>query len=567
MIINIQAGWVNIKWLNKGNERVRPLPIDTGNSIVAPPTTLPGTPSCLEKTVNGLWKAIHANRTTIEAELPLSPEISSRLFGPNTSHYPNEIMRGAKSKPLTFLSNHDSTDKLYDTAFTPAARELMASGDFHPRHFSRLQALSKTAPFPEKPGIYVRVYPGIESPDFLIFRHRQKPPSTGLYSGQTIGSQWPTRFSDHEKGMAGSKAQHYRLARTCDTENVAMIPIILFDENQPMVRVLTLASCLSAAELTMVCLFKSWFPLLLGPTPLNAVAAYIVDFRSAKVFANIIDVVKSRTGWNPNEIVGCNWQTPVIRDIDMELTWCSWFDYEKDMKVFRCRRRLFVRLKKNGTPEDAWVRVAQNENLFLPVEVLNQANLVSGQAIHVVVEFMANGMDHPSMWVRFPRIGPNPELEILRSMAIRIEWTDASGQWFTCALTRSKIWTYINNDSTKIPTIYQLGMTLAKILQCINYTGAPEWMPTSIGRVVVKEFNYQHLKQQLIAVNAQSRQKQWPADYTVQQNATRLQTLVNSKGWPTSVGIRPDGMHKGRQACDICVSQASVSTILIDILH
>lgn len=86
-----------MKYILQGKARMRPLPIDTQQTIIAVQNpALPGNPTCLEKTVHGLWRAIQANRNTIEAELPLSPEISSRLFGPNTLHYPNEIMRGMK---------------------------------------------------------------------------------------------------------------------------------------------------------------------------------------------------------------------------------------------------------------------------------------------------------------------------------------------------------------------------------------------------------------------------------------------------------------------------------------
>lgn len=106
--------------------------------------------------------------------------------------------------------------------------------------------------------------------------------------------------------MTGSNAQHYKLVRTCDTNNVLIIPIILFDENQLMVKRLTLASCLSAAKLIVVCLFKIWYSLLLSPTPLDIIIAYILDFWSAKVFSNIMDSVKLYTGWRLREIVGYN---------------------------------------------------------------------------------------------------------------------------------------------------------------------------------------------------------------------------------------------------------------------
>lgn len=438
----------------------------------------------------------------------------------------------------------------------------MDSGNFHPRHLRHLSGVSRTQ-YPSKPGVYIRVYPGIKSPDYFIFRGRPTPPGTGIYGGQTDGPRWPNRFAEHEQTMDRGTEQHYRLARTCDTDQVAMIPVILFDENRPIVRQLSVKSCMSAAGLTMVCLFKSWHPLLLGPTPLNAVAAYIVDFQSAKVFSKIIDNVKTQTGWRPMQIVGCNWQTPIIQCLNQEITWSSWFDHEKGIKVFRCRRRLFIEKKKDGTPDSGSIRASTGSDLFIPQELLIDSGLTNGAMVHVVVEFMANNMDHPSMFVRFPRISPNRELKVLRSMAIRLEWTDASGQWFTCALTRRIIWQYIDNDPTKIPAIYQVGMKLVRTLQCINYTGAPGWFG-SVGRVVVKHFNYKHLEQKLHVVTAQSQTKQWPADNTIQQNTTRLQQLVSSNGWSTSAGVRPNCMLHQRKACDICVSQASVSIIPIN---
>lgn len=253
--------------------------------------------------------------------------------------------------------------------------------------------------------------------------------------------------------------------------------------------------------------------------------------------------------------------------MDRELVWSSWFDHEKTMKVFRCARRLFIEMKKNGTPDSARLNIAPGNDLFIPVDVLKQSagSLKNEISVHVVVEFMDNTMDHPSMFVRFPRSGPNHEFKMLRSMAIRLEWTDGSGHWFTCALTRRQVWHYIDNDPTKVPSIYQVGMKIARVLQCINYTGprVPGWL-TAVGRVVVKDFKEDHLNQELVASNTQTRVKQWPADNTIQQNAIRLQQLVISKGWPTVIGVRPDRMLHGRIACDICVSQATVSIILMN---
>lgn len=88
-------------YLLEGREYVRPLPIDMTQPIIPLQNpTIPGNASCLERTVHGLWGAIQANRYMIETELPLAPAISARLFGPNTNHYPHEIMRGMKPLAL-----------------------------------------------------------------------------------------------------------------------------------------------------------------------------------------------------------------------------------------------------------------------------------------------------------------------------------------------------------------------------------------------------------------------------------------------------------------------------------
>lgn len=64
-----------------------------------------------------------------------------------------------------------------------------------------------------------------------------------------------------------------------------------------MVNKLGVASCLSAAELRIVCLFRSWHPLLLGPTPSpEYYASYLNDFQAAKLFNRIMDTVSARTG-------------------------------------------------------------------------------------------------------------------------------------------------------------------------------------------------------------------------------------------------------------------------------
>lgn len=228
------------------------------------------------------------------------------------------------------------------------------------------------------------------------------------------------------------------------------------------------------------------------------------------------------------------------------------------MKVFRCRRRVLVSKYPDGTLKDSSVLITPGMPLNIPNDISKKANFSHYQSAHLVIEFMGNDEDHPDMWVRFPRIGKNPELELLRSMAMRLEWT-SGGKWYTCGIPRSQIWNTIDNNPNGMLHHYRVGMSIASTLLGIDFNGAPEWLNYP-GRIVVKEFAYDHLGQKLKIHNRPPCTRQWRPDRSMAQNRALIQNLVATKGFTqTSTSVRPAVMPKGRVHCDICLCQASTT--------
>lgn len=319
----------------------------------------------------------------------------------------------------------------------------------------------------------------------------------------------------------------------------------------------------------MVALFRSWNPILLGPESSKAAAASYLDcFRNAKTFNNIINNVAERENWKPEPTIGLTWNTPLVEDrTHKETLWCSWRDEEKRMTVFRCRRQVEVRLKKDGTIDYAQVRLGGDQSRFeLGQDLAKEANFKHNHKVHVVVEFADGEEDHVRMWARFPRIGPNAALELVRSMAIGVEWVDSEGKWWSGMINRKQIWPELKD--TGLPQFYQTAMGIATALLQITWTGpnVPAWMRDfSIGIMLIKHFDYDHLNQKLTIQPGKTETRPWPADYTIQQNSARIRDEISREGWTKrTVGAKP---HKfvvnARKHCDLCVSQGSVSNIRI----
>lgn len=426
------------KYLNPGKPKADELPIDipraqSVQSAQAGAAAGPLTPNtALEKAVSELWINIVANRAMLENELPSiqdSDKTKQRLFD-HAPHYADIIIKAIRGPA------------------NPKVRALIQNGNFDPLTIAtelRNTRITVKGKAPSQPGIYARIYPRVHAGNYYIFKYVVTP-DTGFYIGQVgDAARWVNRRQKHDEDMYNDLLQHYKLANTMtDQRETVMIPLVTFNPNDAAINQAGgLDAVLAAAELTFVCLFRCWHPLLLGPdSNLSQTASHWISFRSAKAFNAIMDVVASPvlSGWRPGRIVGLNWQTPIIVGEIAEKIWCTWHDTERRRTVFRCRRRLIVVKNSNGSIKELKIGLATHSPLAVPIKLAQEAGITESRQVDVVVEFTDNGEDHEAMFVRFPRLGPNPAFDILRTMAIKIEFADENANWKTSVITRSKIW-------------------------------------------------------------------------------------------------------------------------------
>lgn len=427
--------------MNLGLMKADELQIDDPGARKRPgptPAQLAKADTVLENAVEELWINIRANRAMLEHEIPRVQQesrINDLLFGPQPLEY---------AKVINNAIRKDENKRF---------RSVARSGNFDPLELAeKLPNMLKTKKYPQLPGIYGRMYRDLEDVDkYWTFKHQDFKPTTGGYFGQ-VGepSRWAKRIEKYNRDLAANQTQHAKLANKMEgpDEDIAMFSGILFDPKDPQVVQLGLSKVLYATELTLVCLFRTWHPILLGPDHnLSQTATHYDAFRAAKAFKAITDVVTQLTGWNPTQLVGCNWETPmVIGNYDWQTIWCTWHDPQKELTVFRCRRRLiitsYLQGKMKGKLKSAYIRLSDRILLHVNLDLIKAAGFegLRGKAVNVVVEFN-DSKDHESMYCRFPRIGPNPAYEILRRMAIKIEYVDDDKQWWAGLVNRSHIWT------------------------------------------------------------------------------------------------------------------------------
>lgn len=207
-----------------------------------------------------------------------------------------------------------------------------------------------------------------------------------------------------------------------------------------------MGDALDAAELTMVCLFRSWNKALFMESSTQAFGSFATDFTAARLFSALASQAFEKTGWAPLSVLGLNWKTPVISDSPIDRTWIGWLDTTKQTISYRFRRYFLVSKDENDKKSYAFINLGGDDTgqryyLDMNLEVAEEAGLERGDVIHIIIEIKFDGeyRDHPFMYVPFPRVGRNPEFELLRLMAIRLEWEE-NGSWNATYLEYMHLW-------------------------------------------------------------------------------------------------------------------------------
>ncbi|KAI7772981.1 hypothetical protein LA080_012657 [Diaporthe eres] len=496
-----------------GASRADPVPIivpaplrPPAHSSPAPSTAGYSPRDTLEATLCELWSTVRSNKEHICSLLPLRAAASDEiLFGKQSELWPQIIYE----------------------AFQPSAIEIMKTG-------------------PEQPGIYVICYEDFDGE--VNVKIRVVDVDSAVYAGQTIVFQ--KRDTQHKTHMKSIHSTHYRVARHAGKRT--LVPITLFNNTALSEMGIKMGDALNTTELTMVCLFRSWNKALFVESSMQAFSSFATDFTAARLFSALASRVFEKTGWAPLRVLGLNWQTPVILDSPMNRTWVGWLDTTKQMISYRSRRHLIVSKDEDDKKSHATINLGEDNtgqrySLNMNLEVAEEAGLESGDVIHVIIEIKFNGgyRDHPFMYVPFPRVGRNTEFELLRSMAIRLEW-EKNGSWNATYLERMHLW---QRES------------MAK-----HGGNPPDWLQSLRGRVSIQFLEYNHLAQEARLVNQKETTKIWPPDNNMSLTTDRLRHLFPPTQYPNTL-IRPRPpvpayfraavSNSSRTKCNLCYSQSS----------
>ncbi|CAF3473395.1 unnamed protein product [Fusarium graminearum] len=453
-------------------------------------------------------------------------------------------MSDHSSQILFHRRAHAYGDLVYNS-IVPEARTIMGSGQFNLESLGNLRAVSPN--WPTQAGVYLIIYEDFGGVTIGSTTYR-----IALYFGQTV--QFYGRLNQHQQGAQTKTSAHYRLAKKAGT--MRMVPIILSPGgNVP-------ESFLDIAEFSMVCLFRTWFSALFRPSETSAVGAYATDFDACIAFSSLMRDVSLRTGWAPGRTYGVNWQTPILTHPRPDFQWTSWYLEGKDLYVYRTRRQIKI------SPGHVEIHWQSGREVSIPAAVAREAGFEHNQSIHLVVEIKKkNGeyLTHPFRFMRFPpQIGLNPELEKLRSMAVRIEWVNEQGNWKSYYLEREKTWQPMPNST--VPAIYRHALFIMCNVEQTVFNNPPAWtLPTAPARVNFLRYN--HMQQKLVVEVRPLRHRQWPPDNTIAQNTQRLEHMFPpGPNSDTIIGERPGKAFLGnfRTACDLCFSQSTTTKCQYD---
>lgn len=488
------------------------------------------------KTLRAIWSSIKVGRNALLRPNERNDQVIGRvLFGPYVDSYADILYR----------------------SLTPEAIQVMRNGRFNPRDLvAQLQPVGSQFNSRVACGTYILFFGDINH-GFSRLVDRNNPPSDAIYAGQTV--DYPDRLSRHMAVMESERDSNiYRVGRTSPEHMRNMLPFFTFRPDDPAIVEQGLTQILNIAELTQVCLFQSWVPLLTRQAPSTGTGGHILHYEHASTFANMMKLVCQTTGWDPSPTVGLNWQTPVLSQSKLEREWIVWYDYQRSSYIYRSSHQVLVYNANRSTQVN--IHWGSDPRLIsLPVEVQAMAEFESGDPVTLMVEIKHDTqryLDHPVPYIRVPRPCHNEEFEKLRSMSVQLQWLHrATGQWKGVVLQLKNV----RNQTQGEFNFLKAGMILFSTLTQTTYRQAPQWWPNA-DRTIVRHLKMDHLQQKawLPANQIAGKIKDWPRNFTVQENADRLrrsipQDLVSD----VAIGARPAAAGGAR--CDLCKSLVDVS--------
>lgn len=375
-----RSGFVLSNSLIRGEIRRDPIPIELRPEQLGPVPhstnlTRQQRDSVLYRTIDGLWRMIRSNRTTVLAPIASQEEtdlVDQTLYGPHANHY---------------------VDLLYDCTI-PEVRKIMDGGKFSAQEFldpaKRVQRMRKTWPSDEYAVIYTMLTEGVTHG---TMRFMDRAPANGsalaLYIGQTsngpdrcfLAGQSHQALLHRPESKAG-KSLKYQIHRSGNWKETTWIPLLRIRKSDPRVQALTWKNFLHVAELTFTVLMKSWNPLLQRPASLDQMGSYARDYEASSVFRKLIDEVASTTGWDPAPTVGTNWVTPIFSAMPEDRVWVSWYNADRKAWIFRTRCTIIYDVSPHSKYKALVVKIS-GRTITLPAKLHNDGDLKYGEGVHL----------------------------------------------------------------------------------------------------------------------------------------------------------------------------------------
>jgi hypothetical protein len=538
-----RTGWVPSAVIQKGNTRAAPLLIQEPN--IPPPTSPAPAPSPSDdivlKTITEFWSMIKKHPTTAVRVAERSERTVTRvLYGPGLDHYASILHR----------------------CMVPEARDFIVqkNGHFDPRELiNRMEGIDKTKHNSENCfGTYIIGFFDIAG--IFIAERDNKWARDALYGGQTL--DFPDRERGHEydlKKPSNRPAMLYKIGSTASMHKMA--PLFVFNHDDPDVVRFGKQIILEAAELTTVCLFRSWQPKLYKSEPVQGAGGFdILAYAYAKIYNELMAKVEKKTGWNPRPTVGLNKKTPALCQDRHERQWIQYFSPDVGSFFFRwrCSVSVYTKHKKHYV---VWRN--PDFQITIPESVQKVANFCHGDTVVLQIEIANDGNQyrtHPQQYVRIPTPCHNQEIEKLKSMGMRLQWFDKKQRrWLSSLLQITQVKHRSQNEYSNIIQ----GMHLFAAMTQLTYRGAPNWM-RPLDRTTIVKVDYDHLRQTaaLRGLPTVGTLKNWPRNWTMEENVGRIEQLIPPHMKPkVTIGRKPARMMPShRSRCDLCISTADVSS-------
>jgi hypothetical protein len=516
-------GWVRSDLLEVGQIAGNITIIDEGKQQPIPHPKLPSGLSVLEKTVTMLVSAFVEDRDAFLADGASS--IGFDTISKQGTKITESFLRGTQNQDTMATTEYariggtdlSSTQKYFTESLIlgmpTAMKKALNDGGCS---FDALWSLPRDGTHDvrhkpdERPLLYLLIFKNLK---------RSYEHTNGKYGGKTVNAG--NRLTQHRNYLKDPTASGHMYNRARGAEDMRMLAISDLISVPEVQR----ADVMQVAEQIVVCLFGTITSVLLSDKVLRGDAAgqvgkYYLDRVAAKRFAAISKDVFARSGWQPPPGVGLNWSSPMMEVIIQHTYWTCQevpLTNQNTVRIYRRSPLTVGELSEGFTSSNRLILFAGGNDRRGTIYITPPQTIPAGTKVTPVVEiYQGENRRHPFSFANCPEPGPWSDWKFQNRVGIRLEWRDTKGnlvtEWCQAQGDHFSTLGWSKKDIDDAPDSYAHVSELYVKVQCIyNTLMQVEYPPNETmlpwikqgPAIIVKEFKYNHLKQELRIVDQQ----------------------------------------------------------------